>query len=84
MAALMRARRLGGALYYMERNRAMWTADDQYRWNGFLSVVLVRVPLQFNVRRLSQRQMSGKFKNVLENLGDKLSGGIEGGCIGRQ
>ena len=45
MAAIMLAIRLGGALYYMERNRAMWTADDQYRWNGFLSVVNGSCPI---------------------------------------
>ena len=40
----MRARRLGGASDLRERNRASWTADDQYRWNGFVSVVIASCP----------------------------------------
>ena len=40
----MRARRLGGAPALREQNRAPWTADDQYRWNGFLSVVISSCP----------------------------------------
>ena len=27
-----------------ERNRDSWTADDQYRWNGLLSVVIGSCP----------------------------------------
>ena len=40
----MLARRLGGAPALRERNRALWTADDQYHWNGFLSVVISSCP----------------------------------------
>ena len=40
MVVMMRARRLGGALDLRKRNRASWTADDQYRWKGLLSVVI--------------------------------------------
>ena len=40
----MRARRLGGAPALREQNRATWTVDDQYRWNGFLFVVISLCP----------------------------------------
>ena len=36
----MRARRLGIASALKALNRATWTAVDQYRWNGLLSVVI--------------------------------------------
>ena len=45
---------------------------------------LVRVPVQSNVQRLSQLQCRSKFKDVLENLTNKLSSGTERGCIGWQ
>ena len=40
----MRARRLGEAPALREQNRALWTADDQYRLNGLLSVVISSCP----------------------------------------
>ena len=43
---------------------------------------LVRVPVQSNVQRLSQLQMSGKIQKRLGNMTNKLSSGTEGGCIG--
>ena len=44
MAVMMRARRMGGASGLKEQNRATWTADDQYRWNGFLFDVIGSCP----------------------------------------
>ena len=40
----MRAMHLVGVPAIRERNRASWTADDQYRWNGFLSVAISSCP----------------------------------------
>ena len=45
---------------------------------------LVRIPVQSNVKRLSQLQCQARLKNVFVNMTNKLSSGLDGGCIGWQ
>ena len=96
----MRARRLGGAPALREQNRAYWTADDQYLWNGFLSVVISSSPSSatkstsdvgqdssiacHKLFGINLKERKKRFKKVLENLTNKFSSGTQGGCIGWQ
>ena len=62
----MRARRLGGVTDLKERNRVSRIADDQYRWNGFLSIVIGSCPqVHSNVQQMSKLRMSGKIQKRL-------------------
>ena len=44
ITVIMLARRQGGESDLSEKNGASWTDDEQYRWNGFFSVVFGSCP----------------------------------------